>query len=199
VPDKSAGELSIAAGWLQGVEHRLSANADQRPAGEQPSLLVIHNISLPPGRFGGGEIADFFTNCLDCDADPYFREIAELRVSAHLLIDRAGGITQFVSFLDRAWHAGVSSFEGRARCNDFSIGVELEGTDTLPFDDVQYRVLARVTAALMRAYPAIVPERICGHSDIAPGRKTDPGEAFDWARYRALLSCEGFGALRGGR
>lgn len=188
MPDEVAGELPIVAGWLQGVEHRPSANADLRPVGEQPSLLVIHNISLPPGRFGGGEIADFFTNRLDWDAHPFFREIEGLRVSAHLLIDRAGGITQFVSFLDRAWHAGASSFEGRERCNDFSIGIELEGTDTLPFSDVQYRVLARVTTVLMRAYPAIVPQRICGHSDIAPGRKSDPGEAFDWARYRALLS-----------
>jgi len=188
VGDDVAKELLIERGWLQGVEHKPSANADQRPAGEQPSLLVIHNISLPPGCFGGGEIADFFTNCLDFEAHPFFREIEGLRVSAHLLIDRDGGVTQFVSFLDRAWHAGVSSFEGRERCNDFSIGIELEGTDTLPYSDIQYRVLARVTRALMRAYPAIVPPRICGHSDIAPGRKTDPGEAFDWGYYRTLLS-----------
>ena len=187
MPDESDGELLIDTGWLRGVERRVSPNADQRPGGELPSLLVIHNISLPPGCFGGGEIAEFFTNRLDCRAHPFFGEIDGLRVSAHLLIDRHGHITQFVSFLERAWHAGVSSFEGRERCNDFSIGIELEGTDTLPFSDVQYRVLARVTATLMRTYPAMVPQRICGHSDIAPGRKTDPGPLFEWDRLYNLL------------
>lgn len=181
----------ICHGWLQGVAHCPSPNADQRPGGEQPSLLVIHNISLPPGCFGGSEIIDLFTNRLDCSAHPFFREIEGLRVSAHLLIDRHGAVTQFVSFLDRAWHAGVSNFDGRERCNDFSIGIELEGTDTVPYTDAQYRVLARITQALMRAYPAIEPQRICGHSDIAPGRKTDPGEAFDWPRYRSLLAVQG--------
>ncbi len=186
MPDHSPG-WTVDGGWLAGAVRRPSPNADQRPGGELPSLLVIHNISLPPGCFGGGEIVDFFTNRLDVDAHPYFREIAGLRVSAHLLIDRLGVVTQFVSFLDRAWHAGASSFEGRERCNDFSIGIELEGTDSEPYGDAQYRVLAAVTRALIRAYPAITPERIRGHSDIAPGRKTDPGEAFDWSRYRRLL------------
>lgn len=179
----------IEEGWLLAANRHPSPNGDPRPEGEVPSLLVIHNISLPPGRFGGGEIIDFFCNRLDADAHPYFRDIADLRVSAHLLIDRGGRMIQFVSFLERAWHAGVSCFEGRERCNDFSIGIELEGTDTLPFTDAQYSSLAQVTRTLMQSYPAITPERIRGHSDIAPGRKTDPGEAFDWCRYRALLGA----------
>lgn len=185
------GAMAIRGGWLVAADREPSPNADLRPGGEVPSLLVIHNISLPPGVFGGGEIRAFFTNCLDRRGDPYFEQIADLRVSAHLLIDRRGVMTQFVSFLDRAWHAGVSCFEGRERCNDFSIGIELEGTDTQPYTDRQYAVLAAVAVALMRAYPVITPARIRGHSDIAPGRKTDPGESFDWPRFRALVEQRG--------
>lgn len=183
-PDRA---MVVRDGWLLAADRMPSPNADLRPAGEAPSLLVIHNISLPPGVFGGGEIHEFFTNRLDRRRHPYFEQIADLRVSAHLLIDRGGAITQFVSFLDRAWHAGVSCFDGRERCNDFSIGIELEGTDTLPYTDRQYSVLAAVSGALMRAYPAITSPRIQGHSDIAPGRKTDPGSSFDWSRFRALV------------
>ena len=188
--------MPVVDGWLAGAERLCSPNADSRPPGEVPTLLVIHNISLPPGCFGGGEVRAFFTNSLDCSAHPYFTEIAGLRVSAHLLIDREGTIPQFVSFLDRAWHAGVSSFEGRERCNDFSIGIELEGTDTEPYTERQYDELAAVCAALMDAYPGITPARIVGHADIAPGRKTDPGPAFDWLRLRAMLKS-GPGPLGG--
>lgn len=179
--------MKIRDGWLLDAEHLVSPNADHRPPDELPSLLVIHNISLPPGQFGGEQIRDFFTNNLDANAHPYFQEIADIQVSAHLLIDRHGHITQFVSFLERAWHAGVSCFAGRERCNDFSIGIELEGTDTLPYTGRQYQVLAQVTIALLREYPDISADRIVGHCDIAPGRKTDPGEAFDWSEFRRLL------------
>jgi len=179
--------MKMRDGWLLDAEHLVSPNADARPPDELPSLLVIHNISLPPGRFGGDDIRDFFTNCLDCSAHPYFRQLGDVKVSAHLLIDRQGHVTQFVSFLERAWHAGESCFEGRQRCNDFSIGIELEGTDTLAYTARQYEALADVTLALMREYPAITPQRIVGHCDISPGRKTDPGEAFDWQQLRNLL------------
>ncbi|KEA65364.1 N-acetylmuramoyl-L-alanine amidase AmpD [Marinobacterium lacunae] len=164
-----------------------SPNCNERPNGEI-SLLVIHNISLPPGQFGGLGIRQLFTNCLDPHEHPYYREIHQLEVSAHLLIDREGRVTQFVPFDQRAWHAGRSCFEGREACNDFSIGIELEGTDDTPYTDRQYEVLLGVSRALMRAYPEIQPDRICGHSDIAPGRKSDPGPAFDWRRYRDTLS-----------
>lgn len=172
---------------LEGAIRCPSPNHNERPAGEI-SLLVIHNISLPPGQFGGPGVRQLFTNCLDPDAHPYYREIQGLEVSAHLLIDRQGAVTQFVPFNQRAWHAGRSCFDGRENCNDFSIGIELEGTDEVPYTEAQYRVLEQVTRALMAAYPAITPERICGHSDIAPGRKTDPGPAFDWGRFRQRLA-----------
>jgi len=151
--------------------------------------LVIHNISLPPGQFGGPYICDFFTNCLDVGADPYFEGIGSLKVSAHLLIRRDGEMVQFVSFDDRAWHAGQSTFAGADNCNDFAIGIELEGTDDMPYTDDQYRVLQDVTEALMSRYPALDKQRIVGHSDIAPGRKTDPGPAFDWPRYLNSLEA----------
>ncbi|AXK55590.1 1,6-anhydro-N-acetylmuramyl-L-alanine amidase AmpD [Pseudomonas protegens] len=178
--------LDPATGWCHGVRHCPSVNFNERPAGEI-SLLVIHNISLPPGQFGTGKVQEFFQNRLDVTEHPYFAGIADLRVSAHFLIERDGAVTQFVSCLDRAWHAGVSSFEGRDTCNDFSLGIELEGTDELPFTDAQYRSLSALTNQLQAAFCAITPQRICGHSDIAPGRKTDPGQAFDWTRYRAAL------------
>lgn len=163
-----------------------SPNCNERPEGEV-SLLVVHNISLPPGQFGGGHIAELFTNRLDPNGHPFFREIAGLEVSAHLLIERDGCLTQFVPFDRRAWHAGKSCFDGREACNDFSIGIELEGTDDTPYTDAQYQALIAVTQALLQAYPKLSRERITGHSDIAPGRKTDPGPAFDWARFLAAL------------
>lgn len=173
--------LDTTTGWFHGVCHCPSPNFNQRPAGEI-SLLVIHNISLPPGCFGTGKVQAFFGNCLQPDEHPFYETIKELRVSAHFLIERDGAVTQFVSCLERAWHAGVSSFDGREACNDFSIGIELEGTDEAPFSEVQYDVLIELAKALQSHYPAITPERVCGHSDIAPGRKTDPGPAFDWSR-----------------
>lgn len=175
-----------AEGWLRGARRLESDNANARP-GAEISLLVIHNISLPPGRFGGGFIERLFLNTLDCSAHPYFGQLRALRVSAHLLIDRRGRATQFVAFGRRAWHAGESCFAGRTGCNDFSIGIELEGTDQRPYTRAQYRRLLRVTRALMRHYPAITIGRIVGHADIAPGRKTDPGPAFDWTGFRAAL------------
>ncbi len=171
-------------GLLPGVRCVPSPNCDERPAGSSIELLVIHNISLPPGEFGGTGIIDFFTNRLEPHAHPYYREIAGLKVSSHHLIRRDGEIIQFVSCDRRAWHAGESIWRGRSRCNDFSIGIEIEGTDDVPFEDVQYQRLAELTRALEAKYPIT---DIVGHSDIAPGRKTDPGPCFDWPRYRGLL------------
>ena len=180
--------LSITAdGWCSDVRRVPSPNCDMRAEMCDISLLVIHNISLPPGEFGGPYIEQLFSNCLSPEAHPYFADIAGLEVSAHLLIDRSGECTQFVSFDERAWHAGASCFEGREHCNDFAIGIELEGTDTSGYTDEQYTVLARVTRVLKIRYPAITRERIVGHSDIAPGRKTDPGSGFDWDKFLALV------------
>ena len=174
-------------GWLQPARHCPSPNFNARPPGEAVSLLVIHNISLPPGEFGGGLVQQFFCNQLDCQADPRLSDLDGLKVSSHLLIERSGITTQFVSFLDRAWHAGQSSFDGRENCNDFSIGIELEGTDDRAYTAEQYHELAVVTQTLQCYYPGICSARITGHSDIAPGRKTDPGPAFDWAHYKQAL------------
>lgn len=171
---------------IRGARFLPSPNCNERPEGEI-SLLVIHNISLPPGQFGGGQIEALFTNRLDWDAHPFFNEIRGLEVSAHLLIDRAGKLTQFVPFDRRAWHAGRSCFQGREACNDFSIGIELEGTDDLPYTDFQYERLIQVTRALLNTYPDLTRERIVGHCQIAPERKTDPGPAFDWPRFLAAL------------
>jgi len=182
-------QLDPASGWCHGVQICPSPNFNERPAGEV-SLLVIHNISLPPAQFATGKVQEFFQNRLDVTEHPYFAGIADLRVSAHFLIERDGKVTQFVSCLARAWHAGVSVFEGRETCNDFSVGIELEGTDDLPFTDEQYCALTALTRQLQKRFPAITAQRICGHSDIAPGRKTDPGPAFDWARYQAALAKE---------
>ncbi|KFE44157.1 1,6-anhydro-N-acetylmuramyl-L-alanine amidase AmpD [Pseudomonas syringae] len=181
--------LDPASGWCQGVQHCPSPNFNARPANEI-SLLVIHNISLPPARFKTGKVQAFFQNQLDSAEHPYFAGIADLRVSAHFLIERDGDVFQFVSCLERAWHAGVSSFQGRETCNDFSIGIELEGTDDQPFTDAQYAALIELTRQLQAAFPAITGERICGHSDIAPGRKTDPGPFFDWSRLHSALLDE---------
>jgi AmpD protein len=172
-------------GWCENVERLPSPNCDPRPPDAIVDLLLIHNISLPPCQFGGGYIAALFTNQLDCDAHPYFDQLRELRVSAHFLIRRDGSVVQFVSTLDRAWHAGASRFGDREKCNDFSIGVELEGTDFEPFEAVQYASLAGLTAALQLAHPL---RHIAGHEHVAPGRKTDPGPFFDWPGYRNLLT-----------
>ena len=175
-------------------DHRLartrqcaSPNQDPRPDPEDISLLVIHNISLPPGRFGTGLIEEFFLNRLDTGRDPSLADLKNVKVSAHLLIDRRGRTTQFVPFDQRAWHAGVSSWRGRPGCNDFSIGIELEGVETRPYTQAQYRQLERVLRALLRRYPRLSPEAIVGHQEIAPGRKTDPGPAFDWGRILPTL------------
>jgi AmpD protein len=176
-------------GWCRGAARIPSPNCDERPANSAVDLLVIHNISLPPGQFGGPYIADLFTNRLDCDLHPYFDQLRSLRVSAHFLIQRDGRLIQFVSTNQRAWHAGISSFSGRTHCNDFSIGIEIEGTDLEPFSDAQYRMLAALTAALCRQYPLA---SVMGHEHIAPIRKTDPGPYFDWARYRQDLSDDEF-------
>ena len=170
-------------GWLAGAELMPSPNFDARPAGDI-ELLVIHNISLPPGEFGGNGVQRLFTNTLDLDAHPYYRTIPEGRVSSHFYLRRDGRLIQFVSVLQRAWHAGASIWQGRARCNDFSIGIELEGSDFVPFTDAQYDVLHDLTLALRAALPI---RGIAGHSHIAPIRKTDPGPYFDWHRY--LTAC----------
>ena len=182
--------VDAARGRLRGAHFRPSPNFDARPDPADISLLVVHAISLPPGRFGGPWIDHLFSNTLPPDAHPYFRTIHQLRVSSHLCVFRDGSVTQYVPFTGRAWHAGESRFEGRTRCNDFSIGIELEGCDDRPFEPLQYRRLAQVARAVMRAYPAITPARIVGHSDIAPGRKTDPGPHFDWQRLHAEIASE---------
>lgn len=163
-----------------------SPNQDDRPDGEEPTLLVVHSISLPPGEYGGDAIERFFTNCLDPAAHPYFREICDLKVSSHFLIRRDGGLIQFVPTEKRAWHAGVSRWRGRERCNDFSIGVELEGLDDAPFADSQYETLVELVRRLRARHPL---HDIAAHSDIAPGRKTDPGPLFDWPRLLAALAA----------
>ena len=176
--------------WLPGLAHRPSPNANERPTGCTVYLLVIHNISLPPGEFGGRYIDDLFLTRLDADAHPYFAEIAHLEVSAHLLIRRDGSAVQFVALERRAWHAGQSSFCGRERCNDFSVGIELEGSDDTPFTAALYQRLAELTMQVRSHFPAIDEQRIVGHCDIAPQRKTDPGPHFDWAAYRTLLAAK---------
>jgi AmpD protein len=173
------------AGIVRAARQVPSPNCDERPPDAEVSLLVVHNISLPPGRFGGDAIEQFFTNRLDPAAHPYFATIAGQRVSAHFLIVRDGRLLQFVPCGLRAWHAGESRWRGRDRCNDFSIGIELEGTDDLAYEAAQYATLIRLARALCQRYPIV---DFAGHSDIAPGRKTDPGAAFDWARFRRLLA-----------
>lgn len=183
----SNGHHRGSPGRLRGARQVPSPHCDDRPDAQDVSLLVIHNISLPPDRFGGRWIEDLFIGKLDGSAHPYFADIHHLKVAPHALIDRNGRLTQFVPLHRRAWHAGASSFGGRERCNDFSIGIELEGSDHKPFTEKQYRRLGSVTRLLMRLYPAITRSRIIGHSDIAPGRKTDPGPHFDWRRYKREL------------
>jgi len=175
------------AGWLRSVTAIPSPNFDSRPADARIQLIVVHGISLPPREFGGGYIQDFFCNRLTVDAHDYFPSICDLRVSAHCLIERDGGVIQFVSFLDRAWHAGVSNWHGNPACNDFSIGIELEGCDDIPYEARQYASLAALVTALRSRFSDIEADAIVGHSDIAPGRKTDPGPAFDWHCLHRLL------------
>ena len=165
-----------------------SPNFSERPEGVEPTLLVIHNISLPPGEFGGPYIVDFFQNKLDSSKHPFFEEIVNLQVSSHLFVDRKGKLIQFVDLSKKAWHAGVSEFEGQNECNDFSIGIELEGTDTESYSGEQYSSLINLTNCLIESYSGITTERIVGHSDIASTRKTDPGESFDWRRYKNSLA-----------
>ncbi|WP_369602213.1 1,6-anhydro-N-acetylmuramyl-L-alanine amidase AmpD [Hahella sp. SMD15-11] len=175
------------AGWLVPARRILSPNFNARPDPDDISLVVLHNISLPPGQFGGRDVHRLFTNTLDCSSCEAYAALRGVCVSAHLFIDRAGEVTQFVPFSLRAWHAGVSSYDGRDNCNDFSIGIELEGTDTTPYTDRQYKELADVLQHLLSHYPRLNAGRITGHSDVAPGRKTDPGPAFDWQRLHQLL------------
>ncbi len=184
-------------GRLNGARWCESPNQDERPPAAAIDLLVIHNISLPPGEFGGESIERLFCNRLDPAGHPCFAEIAALRVSAHLLVRRDAGLVQFVPFHRRAWHAGVSRYEGRENCNDFSIGIELEGTDDTPYADCQYARLASVVQVLLGTYPRLSERRLVGHCDIAPERKTDPGPAFDWTRLRRALASPAVAPRRG--
>lgn len=179
--------IDVVTGMLHPARQQPSPNFDARPDGTFAELIIVHGISLPPGEYGGPWIDHLFTNALNWDAHPYFKQIEGIKVSSHLLIRRDGEVVQYVPFGQRAWHAGVSSYRGRERCNDFSIGIELEGVDDHAYDCAQYRELARVIVALCIAYSTLSLERIVGHSEVAPGRKTDPGDAFDWPRLRALL------------
>ena len=181
-------QLDSTNSWLDGVRRFISPNCDDRPDNITLDMIVIHGISLPPGEFGGPYIDQFFSNTLDPDHHPYFQAIIDLRVSAHVLVGRGGELTQYVSFRQRAWHAGESVFDGRDNCNDFSIGIELEGCDDVPYAPAQYQVLAELTKLLIRSWSGIKPERIVGHCDIASDRKTDPGPSFDWDHYRSLIT-----------
>lgn len=179
--------FAIENGWLLAVEHQKSSFFAPRCQEDPISLLVVHNISLPAGEFGNDHITNLFLGKIDSNAHPSFADIAHLQVSAHCLIRRNGSIIQYVSFDDKAWHAGVSIFNGVEKCNDFSIGIELEGTDDIPYEEIQYITLARLTSTIQKHYPLIHNENIVGHCDIAKGRKTDPGEAFDWAYFHQCL------------
>jgi AmpD protein len=183
--------LTVTMGLVAGARTALSPNCDDRPGRLAPELVVVHGISLPPGRFGGPWIDRLFMNTLPPDHDPYFATIQHLRVSSHVLVARDGSLTQYVPFDQRAWHAGTSYWRGRDACNDFSIGIELEGSDDIPYDDRQYEALAELVAALQRAYASLAEGWIAGHSDIAPGRKTDPGPAFDWRRLERAVRARG--------
>ena len=179
---ESTISINAYSGLMSDARQVPSPNCDDRPLGAAVRLLVIHNISLPPGIFGGPQIDDFFRNQLNPDAHPFFQEIAHVRVSSHCMIRREGSVVQYVPFHRRAWHAGASCFEGVPDCNDYSIGIELEGTDTIPYTQAQYQQLIQVILALLRSYPDLSIDRIVGHQAIAPERKTDPGPAFEWSR-----------------
>lgn len=194
-PDVPTYTVDRGTGLLEPAAQCASPNQDDRPAGAVPELVVIHGISLPPGEYGGPYIEALFTNTLDPGGHPYFCEIDGLRVSSHVLVRRDGEVVQFVPFDRRAWHAGASSFRGRSTCNDYSIGIELEGSDDDPYTDAQYRALASVLRAIVAAYPSIDARRIAGHCDVSPGRKTDPGPAFDWLRLYDELQ---FGVVESG-
>lgn len=174
--------MKICNGWLNQARRCVSPNYDERPQDCEPDLIVLHNISLPPNEYGGTGIDELFTNSLDKDAHPYYADIYQLKVSSHLLIRREGEIVQYVPFHQRAWHAGVSEYQGRAVCNDFSIGIELEGSDFEPFTEVQYQQLQTTLKVLLDTYPRLSASAITGHEHIAPGRKTDPGPFFEWQR-----------------
>lgn len=174
--------------WLADAVRRHSPNCNDRPRPDDIALVVIHGITLPPGQFGTGLVERLFLNTLDPTLHPALADLEGVRVSAHLLIDRAGAVTQFVPFHRRAWHAGVSSFAGRENCNDFAVGIELEGTDTASYENAQYERLAKVLRALFLRYPQLSPSRVVGHAEVAPTRKTDPGHAFDWQRLLALVA-----------
>jgi AmpD protein len=188
--DSAPPQIEPATGLLAGVCQVLSPHFDDRPKDMTPDLIVVHGISLPAGEFGGPWIDRLFAGNLPAGAHPSFRETSALRVSAHAVIRREGTITQYVPFGMRAWHAGQSEYRGRTGCNDFSIGIELEGTDATPYTDAQYAALATLVKALLTTYPTLSAKRIAGHSDIAPGRKTDPGPAFDWPRFRVMVPAE---------
>ena len=179
--------IDAATGWIEGVRRVVSPNCDERPPGTELSLIVVHGISLPPGEFGNGWIDRFFCNELVATAHPFFATVVGVAVSAHVLIARDGALTQYVPFTRRAWHAGRSNYCGREGCNDFSVGIELEGTDELPYAAPQYLALAVLVATLRRTYASLHSAAVVGHSDIAPGRKTDPGPAFDWPKLGQLL------------
>lgn len=184
-------QLNATTGWLEqdnNLRYCVSPFYNQRPNVDDIDLLVIHNISLPPGEFGTPYVDELFTGCLNPHAHPSLKELAQVRVSSHFLIDRKGRVRQYVSVWDRAWHAGRSSYQGRENCNDFSIGIELEGSDYTAFTENQYRRLSQLCSILIDVLPNVTPQRITGHSDIAPGRKTDPGPYFDWKRLQRSLS-----------
>ncbi len=195
MPQSRLRESDVRIGadnWVEGVARCASPNCDDRTDPDDIALVVIHNISLPPGRFGGGLVEQLFTNCLDCTAHAALQGLDGVRVSAHLFLDRQGTVTQFVPFHRRAWHAGVSSHRGREGCNDYSIGIELEGADEVPYEESQYKTLVALAVALMKRYPRLSLEGIVGHQDIAPDRKSDPGAAFDWTRfYRDIIRSVG--------
>ncbi len=181
--------FDVESGLIPEARQVQSPNCDERPPGRELELIIVHGISLPPGEFGGEWIDRMFTNCLDPDAHPYFMEIAEQKVSSHLLIRRDGELVQYVSLWKRAWHAGASCYQGREQCNDFSIGIELEGVDTVAYTDRQYDVLCDTINGLRQAIPSLATAPVVGHSDVAPDRKTDPGPAFDWHRFRARMKA----------
>lgn len=181
-------QIDVTSGLINEARQQLSPNCDLRPDETDIALIVIHGISLPPGKFGDDYIDQLFCNQLNPADHPYFKEISGLKVSSHLLVRRDGEIVQYVPLQKRAWHAGVSSYKGRDNCNDFSIGIEMEGEDETPYTDIQYQVLSNLIKNLVKIYPELSTDTIAGHSDIAPGRKTDPGEAFDWEHLNSLLS-----------
>ena len=181
-------QIDLEAGLISEARQVPSPNCDDRPPGCEPELIIIHGISLPPGEFGGQWIDRFFTNCLDPTVHPYFREIAELKVSSHLLIRRDGELVQYVSLWQRAWHAGASCFQDRHGCNDFSIGIELEGVDTIAYTEKQYEVLCATVRAMQGAISSLANAPVVGHDEVAPDRKTDPGPAFDWQQFRSKIA-----------